>query len=75
MLSKKFLLLIFFFDYNLIILKEIVIMGGILNHNTVDFLEKKLVKVLKKIFVGIFPSNYVTRFITFDSMMTKMGAR
>ena len=49
-------------------------MGGILNHTTVDFLEKKLV-VLKKIFVGIFPSNYVTRFITFDSMMTKMGAR
>ena len=50
-------------------------MGGILNHTTVDFFEKKLVKVLKKIFVGIFPSNYVTRFITFDSMMTKMGAR
>ena len=50
-------------------------MGGILNHTTVDVLEKKLVKVLKKIFAGIFPSNYVTRFITFDSMMTKMGAR
>ena len=47
----------------------------ILNHTVLDFLEKKLVMVLKKIFVGVFPSNYVIRFITFDSMMTEMGAR
>ena len=49
-------------------------MAGILNHTIADFIEKKLVMMLKN-FVGNFPLNYITRFITFHSMMTEMGAR
>ena len=48
-------------------------MAGILNHTIADFIEKKLVMMLKN-FVGNFPLNYITRFITFHSMMTEMGA-
>ena len=53
------------FWLNLIILKKFVIMAGILNHQIVDFTEKKTSKDLKKNFIGVFPSNYVTKFITF----------
>ena len=38
----------FFFDYNLHILKEIIIMAGISNHNIVDFIEKKTSDDVKK---------------------------
>ena len=48
-------------------------MAGISNHTIVDFIEKKLMMMLKKNFVSVFPSNYVTRFITFHSMMTETG--
>ena len=50
-------------------------MAGISNHTIVDFIEKRTNDVVKKNFIGIFPSNYVTRFITFHSMMTENEAR
>ena len=75
MLPKKFLLLKNFFDYNLIILKEIVTMAGIWNHTIVDFIEKKTSEDVRKNFVGVFSSHYVTRFVTFCSMTTETGAR
>ena len=50
-------------------------MAGISNHTIVDFIEKKTNDDVKKNFVGIFPSNYVKRFINFHSMMTETGAR
>ena len=62
-----------FFDYNFIILKEIVIIAGISNHTIVDFIEKKTSNDVKRNFAGVSPSSYVTRFITFHSMMTEMG--
>ena len=50
-------------------------MAGISNHNIVDFIEKKASDDVQKKFVGVFPSNYVTRFITFHSMMTETRAQ
>ena len=59
-----------------VILKEIVILADISNHTIVDFIEKKNTSGdVKKHFVGVFSSNYVTRFITFHSMMTETGAQ
>ena len=49
-------------------------MAGILNHTVVDFIEKEASDDIKKSFVGVIPSNYLTRFITFHSMMTETGA-
>ena len=74
LLSKRILLLKKKIDYNLIILKEIVIMAGISNHTIVDFIEKKTSDDVKKNFAGVCPSNYVTRFITFRSMMAETSA-
>ena len=48
LLSKRILLLKKKIDYNLIILKEIVIMAGISNHTIVDFIEKKTSDDVKK---------------------------
>ena len=49
-------------------------MQGIPNKTiTIAFAEKKLVTSQKKI-VGVFPSNYVIRFIRFHSMMAESGA-
>ena len=42
------------FDYNLIILKEIVIMAGISNHTIVDFIEKKTSDYVKKTLLVFF---------------------
>ena len=56
-------------------LKEIEIIAGILNHTIVNLIEKKTSDDVKKNFVGVFPSNYVTTFITFQSMMTETAAR
>ena len=38
-------------------------------------MKKKLAMNIKKKNCGVFPSNYVTRFITFHSMITETGAR
>ena len=42
------------FGYNLIILKEVVIIAGISNHTIVDFIEKKLVMMFKKTLLVFF---------------------
>ena len=44
-------------------------MAGISNETIVNFFEKETDDDLKKNFVGVFPSNYVTRFISFHKMM------
>ena len=44
-------------------------MAGISNETIVDFFEKETDDDLKDNFVGVFPSNYVTRFISFHEMM------
>ena len=44
-------------------------MEGISNDTIVNFFESETDNDLKKNFVGIFPSSYVTRFISFHEMM------
>ena len=44
-------------------------MVGISNETIVNFFENETDDDLKKNFVGIFPSNYVTKFISFHEMM------
>ena len=44
-------------------------MAGISNETIVNFFEKEIDDDLKKRFVGVFPSNYVTKFIFFHEMM------
>ena len=44
-------------------------MAGISNDTIVNFFEKETDDDLKKKIVGVFPSNYVTRFISFHEMM------
>ena len=44
-------------------------MEGISNETIVNFFENETDDDLKKNFVGVFPSNYVTRFISFHEMM------
>ena len=44
-------------------------MEGISNEAILKFLENETDDDLKKNFVDVFPSNYVTRFISFDEMM------
>ena len=44
-------------------------MEGISNETIVNFFENETDNDFKKNFVGVFPSNYVTRFISFHEMM------
>ena len=44
-------------------------MEGISNKTIVNFFENETDNDVKKNFVGVFPSNYVTRFISFHKMM------
>ena len=44
-------------------------MAGISNEAIIDFFEKETDDDLKDKFVGVFPSNYITRFISFHEMM------
>ena len=44
-------------------------MAGISNETIVDFFEKETDDDLKDNFVDVFPSNYVTKFISFHEMM------
>ena len=44
-------------------------MAGISNDKIIDFFEKETDDDLKDNFVGVFPSNYVIRFISFHEMM------
>ena len=44
-------------------------MAGISNETIVNFFEKETDDDFKKNFVGVFPSNYLTRFISFHEMM------
>ena len=44
-------------------------MAGISNETIVNFFEKETEDDLKKKFVGVFPSSYVIRFISFHVMM------
>ena len=44
-------------------------MAGISNETIVDFFEKETDDDLKDNFVGVFPSNYLTRFISFHEIM------
>ena len=50
-------------------------MEVISNKTTVNFFTEKTSDDIKKIFIGVFPSNYVIKFISFHSMMTETGAR
>ena len=44
-------------------------MAGISNETIVDFFEKENDSDIKENFVGVFPSNYITKFISFHEMM------
>ena len=46
-------------------------MAGISNKTIVNFFENETDDDLKNDFVGVFPSNYVTRFISFHEMMNE----
>ena len=49
------------------------IMAGISNQNLLNFAEGKTNDDIKKKFVGVFPSNFITKFITFHRMMNEKG--
>ena len=72
--SRKFL-----YKKNVLCLKKYFIikfiMAGISNQNTLSFLEEKTNDDIKKKFVGVSPSNFITKFITFHRMMNEKGAR
>ena len=51
------------------------IMAGISNQNLLNFAEGKTNDDIKKKFVGVFPSNFITKFITFHRMMNEKGTR
>ena len=44
-------------------------MAGVSNETIVDFFEKENDSDIKENFVGVFPSNYITKFISFHEMM------
>ena len=50
-------------------------MAGISNQNILNFIEEKANDDIKKNFVGVFPSNFITKFITFHRLMNEEGAR
>ena len=66
-LYKNFLYLNYFI--------EKFIMAGISNQNLLNFAEGKTNDDIKKKFVGVFPSNFITKFITFHRMMNEKGTR
>ena len=49
-------------------------MEGISNDDIVNFIEDKTDNSIKSNFVGVFPSNYVVKFISFHRMMTEKRA-
>ena len=50
-------------------------MERISNDDTVNFLEENTDDDLKNNFVGVFPSNYIVKFISFHRMMTEKKER
>ena len=50
-------------------------MEGISNKTIVVFFAEKLVMKLKKKIIGVFPSNFVTRFISFHSALIDSDAQ
>ena len=45
--------------------------GGISNKIILSFLQSQQTITLKKIFIGVFRSNFVNRFINFDNMISE----
>ena len=50
-------------------------MAGISNQNLLKFIEEKTNDDIKKNFVGVFPSNFITKFIRFHRMMNEKSTR
>ena len=50
-------------------------MEAISNKTIVKFFAEKTSDDAKKKFIGVFPSNFVTRFISFHSMLIDSGAQ
>ena len=50
-------------------------MEGISNDDIVNFIEEKTNNSVKSYFVGVFPSNYVIKFVSFHRMMTEKRGR
>ena len=50
-------------------------MAGISNQNILNFIEKKTIGDIKKTFVGVFPSNFITKFMTFLRMINEKSRR
>ena len=50
-------------------------MADISNKNLLNFIEEKTNDDIKKNFVGVFPSNFITKFITFHRMMNEKSTR
>ena len=48
-------------------------MAGISNQNILNFIEEKANDDIKKNFVGVFPSNFITKFIRFHRLMNEKG--
>ena len=48
-------------------------MVGISNQNLLNFTEERTNNDIKKIFASVFPSNVITKFITFHRMMNEKG--
>ena len=50
-------------------------MADISNQNLFNFIEEKTNGDVKKNFVGVFPSNFITKFIMFHRMMNEKSTR
>ena len=50
-------------------------MAGISNQNLLNFIEEKTNDDMKKNYFGVFPSNFITKFITFHRMMKEKSTR
>ena len=50
-------------------------MAGISNQNLLNFIEEKANNDIKKNFVGVFPSNFIIKFITFHRMMNQKSTQ
>ena len=48
-------------------------MSGISNHEIINFFSKEENEDIPKNFVNIFPSNFITRFTSFHSVMNENG--
>ena len=49
-------------------------MAGVSNQTIVKFIEENTNEEFKKNFIGVFPANYINKFISFHDLLIESGA-